>query len=43
MMIMCVNLFFQNPTMHDKSIGQTWTGFIEANAQSLGADCDLDL
>ena len=29
---------FSNPIMHDKVIGQT-----EANAQSLSADCDLDL
>ena len=29
--------------MQDKIIGQTWTGFIEAYAQILRADCDLDL
>ena len=28
--------------MHDKVIGRTLTGFIEAYAQSLKADCDLD-
>ena len=29
--------------MHDKVIGQTWTVIIEDYAQSLKADCDLDL
>ena len=29
--------------MHDKVMGLTQTGFSEANAQSLSADCDLDL
>ena len=28
--------------MHDKIIGRTWTGFIEAYAQRLREDCDLD-
>ena len=28
--------------MHVKVIGQTWIGFIEAYAQSLRADCDLN-
>ena len=40
MMIICANLFF---SMHDKVIGRTKTVFIEAHAQSLSADCDLDL
>ena len=29
--------------MHNKVMGQTWTGFIEVYAQNLSADCDLDL
>ena len=41
MMIICAKLF-SNPTMHNKVMGQTRTGFIEAYAQSLSADCDLD-
>ena len=41
-MITCARLF-SNPTMYDKVIGRTRTGFIEAYAQSLSKDCDLDL
>ena len=40
MMIICANLF-SNPTMHNKVMGLT--GFTEVYAQSLSADCDLDL
>ena len=29
--------------MHDKVMGWRWTGFTEVYAQSLSADCDLDL
>ena len=36
-------LVFINPTMHDKVTGRTRTGFTEAYAQSLRADCDVDL
>ena len=32
-----------NPTMADKVMGRTRTGFTEAYAQSLSAECDLDL
>ena len=42
MMIICANLFFEIPA-HMTVIGRTQTGFIEAYAQSLIADCDLDL
>ena len=31
------------PTMHDKVMGQTRTGFSETYAQSLRVNCDLDL
>ena len=34
---------FINRTMHDKVMGRTRTGFTEAYAQSLSADCDLHL
>ena len=34
---------FSNPTMHNKVMGWTQTGFTEVYAQSLSADCDLDL
>ena len=34
---------FLNPTMHNKGMGRTRTGFTEVYAQSLSADCDLDL
>ena len=42
MMVICATLFL-NPTMHDKVMGRTRTGFTELYAQSLSADCDLDL
>ena len=42
MMIICAKLF-SNPTMHNKFMGQTWTGFTAVYVQSLSADCDLDL
>ena len=29
--------------MHNKVMDRTWTGFTEVYAQSLSADCDLDL
>ena len=32
-----------NPTMHNKVMGRTRTGSTEVYAQSLRADCDLDL
>ena len=42
MIIICANLF-SSPTMHNKSMGRTRTGFTEVYAQSLSVDCDLDL
>ena len=42
MMIICAQLF-SNPTMHNKVMGRTRTGFTEVYAQILSADCDLDL
>ena len=42
MIIICAKLF-SNPTMHYKITGQTRIGFTEVYAQSLGANCDLDL
>ena len=42
MIIICANLFL-NPTMHNKVMGRTRTGFTEVYAQSLSADYDLDL
>ena len=42
MIIICAKLF-SNPTMHNKVMGRTRTGFTEVYAQSLSADCDLDL
>ena len=42
MMIICPVLF-SNPTMHNKVMGRKQTGFTEVYAQSLSADCDLDL
>ena len=42
MMIICAILFL-NPTTHNKVMGRTQTGFTEVYAQSLSADCDLDL
>ena len=41
-MIICAKLF-SNPTMHNKVMGQTRTGSTEVYAQSLSADCDLNL
>ena len=40
--IICAKLF-SNPTLHNKVMGRTRTGFTEVYAQSLSADCDLDL
>ena len=42
MVIICAKLF-SNPTMHNKVMGRTQTGFIEAYAQKVSANCDLDL
>ena len=42
MMIICAKLFL-NPTMHNKVMGGTRTGFTEVYAQSSSVDCDLDL
>ena len=42
MIIICATLF-SNPTMQNKVMGRTRTGFTEVYAQSLSADCDLDL
>ena len=42
MMIICAKLF-SNPTMHNKVMGRTRTGFTEVYAQSLSVDCVLDL
>ena len=42
MIIICAKLF-SNPTMNNKVRGRTRTGFIEVCAQSLNADCDLNL
>ena len=42
MIIICAKLI-SNPTMHNKVIGRTRTGFSEDYAQSLSANCDLDL
>ena len=42
MIITCAKLFL-NPTMHNKVMGRTQTGFTEVYAQCLSADCDLDL
>ena len=36
-------LIFLSPSMHNKVMGRTQTGFTEVFAQSLSADCDLDL
>ena len=41
-MNICAELFL-NPTMHDKVMGRTATGFTEVYAQSLNAICDLYL
>ena len=42
MIIICAKLI-SNPTMHNKVIGRTRTGISEDYAQSLSANCDLDL
>ena len=42
MVIICVKLF-SNSTMHNKVLGRTRTDFTEVYAQSLSADCDLNL
>ena len=42
MIITCAKLF-SNPMMHDKVMNRTGTSFFEAYAQSLSANCDLDL
>ena len=42
MMIICAKLF-SNPTMYNKVMGLTQTDFTEVYAQSLSANCDLDL
>ena len=42
MIIVCAKLF-TNPTMHIKVMGRTRTGFTEVYAQTLSANCDLDL
>ena len=42
MMIICARLF-SNPIMQNKVMDRTRTGFTEDYAQSLSADCDLDL
>ena len=39
--IICAKLF-SNPTMHNKVMCRTRTGFTEVYAQNLSADCDLD-
>ena len=41
-MIICVKLF-SNPIMHNKVMGRARASFTEVYAQSLSADCDLDL
>ena len=42
MIIICDKLF-SNPTMHNKVLSRTRIGFTEVYAQSLSAECDLDL
>ena len=42
MIIICGKLII-NPTIYDKVMGRTPTGFTETCAQCLGAACDLDL
>ena len=42
MIIICAKLF-SNPTMHNKVMGRTQRGFTEVYAQSLNADCEIDL
>ena len=41
-MIITYAKLFTNPIMHDKFMNWTRTGFTEAYAQSLSANCDLD-
>ena len=41
MIIISAKLFI-NPTMHDKVMGLTQTGFTKAYAQNLSGDFDLD-
>ena len=38
MITICAKLFL-NPTMHNKVMGRTQTGFTEVYAQSLSVDC----
>ena len=40
--IICIK-FFSNLTVHDKNVILTKTSFNEAYAQSLRANCDLDV
>ena len=42
-MMIIYSILFSKPTMHNKVMGLTRTGFTEVYAQSLSADCDLDL
>ena len=42
MIIICAKLV-SNPTMHNKVMGRTRTGFTEVSEQSLSAYCDLGL
>ena len=42
MIIICA-ILFSNPTMHNKVMGPKRTAFTEVYAQSLSADCNLDL
>ena len=42
MIIICAKCFLDS-TMHDKVMGRAGRGFTEVYAQSLSADCDLDL
>ena len=42
MMIICAKLL-SNPTLHNKVMGRIQIGFTEVYAQSLSADCGLDL
>ena len=42
-MIIIFAKLFLNPTMHNKEMGRTQTGFTEVYAQSLNVNCDFDL
>ena len=42
LMVICAKLF-SNPTMHNKVMSWTRSGFTEVYVQSKSADCDLDL